>query len=85
MKKRNSIQELLKYIVLIWVVCINFNLGAQELERPIILVKPSDRTEILEKIEKEAWAKETYTGFITALNLEIDKHQTNPEDFLRGM
>lgn len=85
MKKRNSIQELLKYIVLIWVVCINFNLGAQELERPIILVKPSDRTEILEKIEKEAWAKETYTGFITALNLEIDKHQTNPDAFLRGM
>ncbi|MDP5229692.1 MAG: heparinase II/III family protein, partial [Cellulophaga sp.] len=85
MKKISKIAASLKYAALVWLVCIPFNLNAQELERPIILVKPSDRTNILAKIEKQPWAKDIYTKFIKKLNQEITKHQTNPDAFLRAM
>lgn len=58
---------------------------AQNLERPIILVKPSDRAAILEKIEKQPWAKKTYANFISELNKDIDLHQSNADKYLRAL
>tara|TARA_R110002049_G_scaffold211595_3_gene382553 strand:+ start:4373 stop:6616 length:2244 start_codon:yes stop_codon:yes gene_type:complete len=71
--------------VFVLIVTIGYNLIAQNLERPIILVKPSDKAAILEKIEKQPWANKTYTKFIEKLNSDINLHQSNADAFLRGM
>ncbi|MFD1316378.1 heparinase II/III domain-containing protein [Namhaeicola litoreus] len=62
-----------------------FSLTAQQLVRPFILVKADDRAGILQKIEKQAWAKDTYSIFIEKIQPEVKSHQTNPEAFLKGM
>uniref|UniRef100_UPI004048C26D hypothetical protein n=1 Tax=Mariniflexile sp. TaxID=1979402 RepID=UPI004048C26D len=66
-------------------IFIGLNSSAQHIERPIILVKPSDRTAILKKIETQPWAKKTYDSFIEELNTDIDLHTSNPDTFLRGL
>ncbi len=64
---------------------ITASASAQELNRPFILVKPSDREGILTKIETQEWAKDTYSGFIDKLNGDIELHLANPEAFLKEM
>lgn len=58
---------------------------AQNLVRPFILASPSDREAILTKIETQQWAKSIYLEFIRKLDLDIQLHQSNPDEFLRGL
>lgn len=60
-------------------------LFAQDIRRPVIWVTPDDRSAILEKIEKDSRAREAYTSFIEKLDKDIELHQVNPEEFLKGM
>ena len=46
---------------------------------PHILVKPSDREAILEKIDRQAWAKSIFDDMTTRLQPYIDRHQSDPE------
>jgi len=56
-----------------------------DLVRPCILVKPSDRENILNKIETQEWAKTTYEALIKQLDKDIELHSANPHEFLKGM
>ena len=62
---------------------ISANVFAQE--RPFIWVKQSDRAKILDKIQNQEWAKSTYDDFINRLDKDIEMHQSNPTEFLKGM
>lgn len=81
---KSSIGYLHNYILFLFIlVLISSNVFAQE--RPFIWVKQSDRVQILNKIQKEEWAKTSYTDFINQLNQDIKLHQSNPAEFLKGM
>jgi hypothetical protein len=62
-----------------------FYLSGQSPQRPMIWVKPADKEAILQKIDEQLWAKTIYMDFINQLNIEVDRHQQNPTDFLKGM
>ena len=49
------------------------------------MVKPGDRAAILKKIEGDSRTREAYTRFIENLDKDIELHQANPEEFLKGM
>lgn len=77
-----------KYFKTLWLFClisIHAAVLAKDIARPCILVKPSDREAILIKIETQEWAKNTYADFMDQLNKDMGSHQTNPEEFLKGM
>lgn len=84
-KKEIKMLKIKEIGILALLIFIGFIGSAQELERPIILVKPSDRPAILEKIEEQPWANKTYTNFISKLNNDIDLHQSNADEFLKGL
>jgi hypothetical protein len=72
-------------ILLFCLISLNASLFANDLVRPCIWVTPSDRQDILAKIETEEWAGTIYTGFIDQLNKDIELYQANPEEFLKQM
>ncbi len=77
-----------KYTNILLVICmISIYAGtwANDPVRPLILVTPSDREDILAKIETQEWAKNIYTDFIDQLDRDIELHQANPEAFLKEM
>lgn len=73
-----------KYL-LVFLVFLSGGLSAQQPERPFIWVRPDEKSAILEKIEKQDWAKNIYTDFIDQLDQEINGHQTDPALFLQGL
>jgi len=72
-----------KLLLLLTLVILSVFGFAQE--RPFILVKQSDRAQILDKIKNQEWAKNSLTDFMNQLNQDIQVHQLNPSEFLKGM
>jgi len=70
-------------LLFLLLLLLSSNVFAQE--RPFIWVKQSDRPMILDKIKHQEWAKNSYADFIKQLNQDIELHQSNPAEFLRGM
>ena len=70
---------------LLLMASLSAGLQAQEIARPFILVKPSDRQSVLEKIDSQEWAKKSYNEFIAELDQDIEGHVSNPGKFLREM
>ncbi|MBD3628565.1 heparinase II/III family protein [Cyclobacterium sp.] len=60
-------------------------LSAQQPERPLIWVRPGERSAILEKIERQDWAQKIYSDFINQLDGDIKGHQTDPALFLQDL
>jgi len=59
----------IKSIVIFFSLIVTQTSYSQEKERPFILVKNSDRTEILNKIKTKTWAKEIYENLKTRTDL----------------
>lgn len=51
----------------------------------MILVTPADRSAILQKIGNEPWAREAHARFMEELGEVVSRHQTDPQEFLKGM
>lgn len=75
----------LKNTLLLLTLFIGIQINSQELQRPFILVKASERTKILDKIENQPWAKSIYTKFINDLDKEIELHSSNPDEYIRNL
>ena len=58
---------------------------AQTTERPMIWVKPSDKTAILDKIAKNQWAKDFYEAFKNRVAEDVKNHQADPKAYLSKM
>ena len=71
--------------VLVLLLCVSWELSAQQAERPFIWINNSEKPAILEKIEKQAWAGNIYTDFIDQLAQDIRVHQTDPMRFLQAL
>jgi len=61
------------------------NTYSQELERPFILVKASERTEILNKIETETWAKEIFVNLKLNTDYQVKQFYNNPKAYLKKL
>ena len=66
----------LLFIIFSYFLCLP-SLG--QTTHPRILVKPSDKAAILQKIEQQAWCKSIYDEMITRLQPYVDRHQSDPE------
>ncbi len=73
----------LKSILLFAVMFIGFQTYCQELKRPFILVKSSERDQILNKIKTKPWANKIYTTLKTNTDTQVDKFYKNPSTYLK--
>ena len=76
------------YKLVLVVLCIFSLCGnafSQELERPFILVRASERAEILNKIETKPWAKEIYTDLLGKTDHQVDLFNKNPEKYIKQL
>ncbi len=71
MKFKNS-------VVVILTCCLNV-VVAQKAEHPRIYTKASERTNIINKIETEAWAKASWGALLQDVDVHVNRHVTNPE------
>lgn len=57
----------------------------QNVIRPMIWVKPNDKSAILDKIAKNEWAKSYYEAFKKRVETDVKNHQTDPKTYLNKM
>ena len=79
------IKMFIKSIVIFFSLIVTQTSYSQEKERPFILVKNSDRTEILNKIKTKTWAKEIYENLKTRTDLQVAKFNQNPKDYIKNL
>jgi hypothetical protein len=75
---------------LFWLLlCLVFLKGtqihSQELERPFILAKSSERNQILEKINAQLWAKEIYESLKLNSDFQVKQFYKNPTAFIKKL
>jgi len=75
----------LKYIILYFLVLMVFQTKSQDLERPFILVKSSERNQILNKIKTKPWAKEIFKNLKKLTDLQVDEFYKNPSTYLKNL
>ena len=67
------------------ILLIGFQTHCQELERPFILVKSSERNQVLQKIETESWAKDIYTELKEKTDKQVNKFFQNPNKYIKQL
>ncbi len=66
-------------------IFVIFQAQSQELERPFILVKSSERNQILNKIKTKPWANKIYTTLKSNTDEQVDKFYKNPTNYLKNL
>ncbi|MFK8059851.1 MAG: heparinase II/III family protein [Polaribacter sp.] len=66
-------------------ILYSLNLFSQEIERPFILVKASERNQVLQKIKTKNWAKEIYTELKTKTDAEVKQFYKNPNKYIKRL
>ncbi|MHB0753728.1 heparinase II/III domain-containing protein [Polaribacter sp. M15] len=74
-----------KIVLQLFLIIGSLSLYSQKLERPFILVKSSERNQVLQKIEKEPWAKEIYQKLKTRTDLQVVKFNQNPKNYIKQL
>ena len=62
-----------KLLIFLFLFIYTAELFSQELERPFILVKSSDRNQILDKIKTKPWANKIHTTLKSNTDKQVDK------------
>ena len=75
----------IKTFLLLFGLLIASETYSQELERPFILVKSSERNQVLHKIQTEYWAKEIYEHLKVKTDFQVDKFNQNPKAYLKKL
>ena len=73
------------WTILLIVFCSINQIHTQDIERPFILVKASERQQVIEKIENKKWAKDIYDHLLKKTNPEVDLFYKNPEIYLKQL
>ncbi len=68
----------MKKTILILLSFCSVLLSAQSLNRPIIHITADERVEVLEKIEKNAWAQSALAELKKSVDSQVAAHKTNP-------
>ena len=79
------IKVFLKSIVFFFSLIITLTSYSQELERPFILVKSTEREQILEKINMQPWAKKIYEDLKLKTDVEVEKFYKNPSIYIKQL
>jgi hypothetical protein len=78
---------LLKHIYFHWILASFFYINplcllAQQTKRPMIWVKESEKSAILQKIKNNQWAKDYYSAFANRVQPELDNYFKEPNRYL---
>lgn len=73
------------FLLQLFLIVYSLNLFSQELERPFILVKASERTAILNKIETKPWANKIYENLKAKTDLEVDEFYQNQKTYIKNL
>ena len=86
MQRIHHLKKAIKNIFLI-VVLFSFQaeIFGQELERPFILVKAKERAEILQKIDKQNWAKNIFLNLKVTTDIQVTKFYKNPKEYIKQL
>ncbi|GAA4957781.1 heparinase II/III domain-containing protein [Algibacter aquimarinus] len=76
-----KIKNLLLFLILLTVTQIY----SQDRKRPFILVKSSERNQILEKINTQEWANEIYIDLKLKANLQVKQFYKNPKSYIKQL
>lgn len=74
-----------KYIIILLITLCSGNIFSQQLERPFILVKSSERNQILNKIDKQDWAKDIYENLKLKTDAQVKQFYKNPTDYIERL
>lgn len=75
----------MKNILLFLSLICSMVLSAQSLERPIIHITADERAEVLEKIEKYAWARSAQSELKKSVDAHVAAHKTNPAETINSI
>ena len=75
-------RQYIQHIILMFLLFFNLfkwnQIQGQEVERPFILVKSSERDQILEKINTQNWANEIYESLKLKSDFQVSRFYKNP-------
>lgn len=85
MVKKNRV-SVCRHVIMVCLLLIlvggTNRLAAQDVERPSIWVKPSDRASILKKIDENEWAANYYRDLQVRTDDDVDDYLKNPKAYL---
>lgn len=58
---------------------VTFLFAQSTSNHPVLYASAEDRTELVEKIANEAWARKSWEALLEEINPYVDRHQTDPE------
>jgi hypothetical protein len=73
------------FIIVVLFFAHQHHIWCQELERPFILVKSSERDQILNKIKTKPWANNIYTTLKSKTDKQVTKFYKNPITYLKNL
>ena len=74
-----------KLLIFLFLFIYKGELFSQELERPFILAKSSERNQILDKIKTKPWANNIYTTLKSNTDKQVDEFYKNPITYLKNL
>ncbi|WP_179944184.1 heparinase II/III domain-containing protein [Nonlabens tegetincola] len=78
-------KTILRIIMSAVVLIAGMKAYGQELERPFILVKSSEREQILDKIKTESWANDIYLSLKSKSDIEVNLFYKNPTAYIKKL
>ncbi|WP_187269304.1 heparinase II/III domain-containing protein [Algibacter pacificus] len=72
-------------IVLWFLIAFQTSVVGQELKRPFILVKESEKKAVLEKIKTQGWAKDIYDKLVFKVDKEVNTFIKNPDKYIKQL
>ncbi|KAA5824820.1 hypothetical protein FPF71_09065 [Algibacter amylolyticus] len=75
----------IKYSIIFLFVLVGVKIYAQDAKRPFILVKSSERPQILQKIKTQPWAQDIYNKLLKKTDSEVDLFYKNPESYVKQL
>lgn len=81
--KFNYVKLNIRFIVIL--LLITFKMSSQTKERPFILVTAEERSQVLEKIETQDWAKDIFTELKGKADFQVKSFNKNPKTYLEKL
>jgi hypothetical protein len=82
-------RQYIQHIILMFLLFFNLfkwnQIQGQEVERPFILVKSSERDQILEKINTQNWANEIYESLKLKSDFQVSRFYKNPIAYIKKL
>ena len=75
----------LKIIASLFVLLVGVKSYGQQLTRPFILVKASERDQILQKINTQPWANDIYIHLKSIADVQVKKFYKNPKTYIERL